>query len=162
MNIDETTGLPELPEGYFWRVNRQSVEIRKTLPNTEWRRAEGWGFSFESYYTEGKRETRTVSKTKIVESRVGLFKKRIVKTEIPYDSPEERRVDRSQAVTSAKTEVIGKTPSVGSYYGDRYYRYYDVHADITKDNILPLAKKAFEQFEAQNLYGDYPPKKLEP
>jgi hypothetical protein len=34
MNIDETTGLPELPEGYFWRIKKfiapyARVEIRR-------------------------------------------------------------------------------------------------------------------------------------
>ncbi len=29
--VDTATGLPELPEGYFWRVKFDRVEIRKKL-----------------------------------------------------------------------------------------------------------------------------------
>lgn len=44
MNIDETTGLPELPEGYFWRIKKDiypfaQVQIRK----------QGRFFSYKKY-----------------------------------------------------------------------------------------------------------------
>ena len=42
MNIDETTGLPALPEGYFWRVRQGSLymdhlELRKRIWFGSWK-----------------------------------------------------------------------------------------------------------------------------
>lgn len=34
--IDPNTGLPKLPEDYFWRITPHGVEIRKRLPDTDW------------------------------------------------------------------------------------------------------------------------------
>lgn len=35
INIDESTGLPELPEDHFWRVNPSAIDVYRRLPDTE-------------------------------------------------------------------------------------------------------------------------------
>lgn len=44
--IDKTTGLPELPEGYYWNIDKVVVE--------------GWVFSSTSYYINIRRKTKVL------------------------------------------------------------------------------------------------------
>ena len=47
--IDETTGLPVLPEGHFWRVERNALRIMRSEPASEW---SGWASGSGSNYGE--------------------------------------------------------------------------------------------------------------
>lgn len=144
MTIDNETGLPELPEGYFWRVNRDSVEIRENLADTNWTTRTTYIFS--AYGSENpRRETREVVREVTTLREVGFFRPRFI-PEVRYKTEhEERYTNRSNGIVKAwtdKTEI-------------------EEHYPVTKKNILSLCERALETFEARNLLGDYPPKKLE-
>lgn len=184
MNIDEATGLPELPEGYFWRVRADHVQIRLSLPDSEWRPRDEYGF-FMSWIgpDEGKRETREVE-VQVTRSRKGRWGATVSEevTEVRY---EQRYVNQSEEVVRAQTEKNGETTrKPGQYraaeYRSRYGGYYGYYQGrelvspgytepdtiiehrhpVTRENILSVCERALVKFEAMNLRGDYPPKSL--
>lgn len=57
IDIDETSGLPRLPEGYFWRVGEYYVEVREWKPDTNWELERDYQ---RSYNYSGRVETREV------------------------------------------------------------------------------------------------------
>lgn len=157
MKIDESTGLPELPEGYFWRVKRDRVEIRQSLPDSEWEPFRGmlhWG---DSNRTPGCRtETRTVTKTLEEATGRGMWRNRVRSRE--YEVEEVRYVGRSAEIVAHGTPKTG--PQM--YRGDDGVLYTQPQMEtITRSNLLVQCEGAMEKFEALKLYGDYPPKKLE-
>lgn len=189
MTIDNETGLPELPEGYFWRVNRESVEIRKSLPDTQWAERNPYDFDLGFYTNEkGRRESRQIDVTRKREKTVRKWIRNTTVTEELVDRVYQHRyVERSDEVVSAQTERNGETTRIpGSHhsaeyrsrYGGYYYSYMgqelvrpaytepdtliEHRHPVTKENILSVCERALEKFNALNLLGDYPPKKLEP
>lgn len=132
--IDDATGLPALPEGFFWRVNEVSVEIRKRLPDSEWGPIYAhWG-GWSTYQPSGTGESEERTK------EVTVYKKRFLRKplktlELEY---EYREINRSEVVEKIAT----------------------LDPRITRENLLDLCREAVEAMEARKLYGDYPPKTL--
>lgn len=87
--IDEATGLPVLPDGYFWRVRDYTVEIRRNLPPGPWYR--------ESYYGEPQTSGD-------FEKRVRTVGRRWPRK--PLIEVESRVVNRSEAVWAVAGEVV--------------------------------------------------------
>lgn len=153
--IDLNTGLPELPEGYFWRVKQKSVSIMRTLPDTKWFE-EGNLISISP-----NEEFRDVSKPVTVKI-LGIFP--VTRT---VTVKECRIVNRSETVVTQDTELSGEF-----YPDEEDIRYYhtlgakvpsrvQLHKDLTREDLIPLCEKALQKLDALELLGDYPPKKLE-
>ena len=81
IRIDPQTGLPRLPDGYFWRVDTSGVQIRKIFvtPWSSYRRHET---NYDMPWTVYKVETREVDTF-----RYGFFGRKI-----PYKRVEYRHV----------------------------------------------------------------------
>lgn len=152
--IDDATGLPELPEGYFWRVEKQSVSIMEKRPDTEW-----YATYSPSPHIEPGREYRDAVST-VTRKAWGLFP--VTRTVV---SKETRIVNRSQAVVTQKTEETGEKYTVrGTIRYDNIRmpdQEFKLHKDLTREDLIPLCEKALEKFDNRKLLGDYPPKKLE-
>lgn len=141
IKIDPNTGLPELPEGYFFRVTSWDVQIRKTYPDTKWLTSDPRG-NWDSYRVYSDKETRTVARGIEESKRTWRGRQKVTRTR---NVKEFRFVNRSKLVYSARpTEEDG---------------------EITKKNLLELATNAYikyaEMKENESIRGDYPPKKFE-
>lgn len=153
MTIDNNTGLPELPEGYFWRIAKSSVSIQKKLPDTEWR-LRGWSdvLSRGVEYRE-RPEEKTVK-------AFGIFPRK--ETVITY---EVRYVNRSEEVVSVDTELSGEIfPSKEQALefarrGASIPNPVELRKDITRADVLPMCEKALEKWDVRKILGDYPPMK---
>lgn len=125
MNIDTATGLPELPEGYFWRINPWYVEIRKNEPDTidpELSVRTWWG---------GKKILR---KEQVISGNtrrvcIGALARN---PDHPAPSPG----------VWGMVDIVNAVP-------------------VTKKNVLEMAERAMAEYDRLDLFGDYPPKKLE-
>lgn len=162
------TGLPELPEDYYWRVKYNSVEIRKNLPDTEWSELYPYGdyyFYDDDDRTEQtpERRTREVEKTVAVK---GLFGKRHKTKTVSV--VEKRYVDRSALVFSQDNDYSGQTRTTRPHYvGDSVYiapELIRLPLPVTRENLTALCEKALEGWNTEKatkeLLGDYPPKTL--
>lgn len=136
---DPNTGLPALPEGYFWRIASEGVQIRKSLPDTKWESYDPGYPYYGEPLIEGDYETRTVedSVSQVVPRPWwNLFgTDRLVTREIK--SRQGRFVNRSSAELTYRPDTA-----------------------ITHDNVESVVAEAYKRFEALSLFGDYPPKKL--
>lgn len=137
--IDDATGLPKLPEDHFWSVYPNRVVIRKSLPPTEWSKVRRTGFV--DYL--GREETRSTS----VQPK-NLFKKEKVEKEY-------RLVNRYEEVAHMVSDPTGEVIQHRNGFEEV------LREPVTKENLLALCEKATDKWEAQKIYGDYPPKKFE-
>lgn len=190
-DIDLTTGLPELPEGHYWRLDRHSVSIRKRLPDTEWKRrySDHWGLLglYESAQSWGEHSTQE-TKTQVEQVKTSVwvhhwwswkakYKTVTKEGEVTYY----RYVNRSTEVVNVPTAYTGETDTIygtSHYTGTRYpYGYYygsgvstyertpdkivKLREVLTLDNVLELCEKALKELDGLTLQGDYPPKKFD-
>lgn len=188
MNIDTATGLPELPEGYFWRINQEDVQIRRRLPDSSWQKRYYGRFGYLDLLDpdEERLEFREIDAEVTKSRQIGhWFWKKTVYEEVPAKTEQFRFVERSKKIVSAQTEKNGETTrKPGKSHTAEYrtrYSYYGYYAGrdmvspsytdpdtiiehrhpVTKKNVLSICEKALEKFYALDLLGDYPPKKLE-
>lgn len=185
--IDTNTGLPELPADHFWKVNETSVEIRKRLPDTEWRERSRYGSYLwgRDDHEEGISEHRQVNVTRKVRHTERRWFRNIETTrEVTEAVQQVRYVKRSREVVKVSTPPSGEKIRVpGKWHPDEYASSYDYYGysgrrliraeyrdpDTFIDRLLPVTKatlpslceKALERFEALSLIGEYPPKKFE-
>lgn len=142
--IDESTGLPKLPEGYFWRVGESALSIM-------WRKPVG-------VWSEWKPVTSTaafLSTSYEVENRT---------------REEARRWPRKTVmVPEYRTRLSGDdVPVFVTRYGEwepAYRGWQCVEADpVTVENLHDRALETFTGWDAKKasdaLLGDYPPKKF--
>jgi len=185
--IDNATGLPELPDGYFWSLGKYNVTIRKKLPDTEWKKYSSTGLLYDIGKSIGERSNKeTKVKTEEVETRVRVkhwwwprekYKTVTKMGEVTYD----RYVNRSILVVDIPTAYTGETDTIygtSHYTGTRYpYGYYygsgvstyertpdkivKLREVLTRDNVMPLCLQALKELDGLSLQGDYPPKKFE-
>lgn len=142
--IDKKTGLPELPEGYFWRINPFSVEIHIELDDTEWAEYDPFWSNYNPESFRYQYDYREVVKTREVRK---WFR---TKTE-EYTARERREVNRSYLEVSVMSDILFP----------EFDRPFPSRATILPEDVLPLCEKALREWEAKKLYGDYPPKKFE-
>jgi len=154
-DIDPTTGLPKLddPE-LFFRVTESGVFLVRRLPDTIWEDEWMRYSDYESSFSEC--EYRDVSYMESKSTWWGGTREE-VKTKREF-----RYVKRSKILTRAKTKETGTRKDYDHYL--RQIRDYPTYASITKEDIVPLAEKALEEYHAiqahKSLLGDYPPKSL--
>lgn len=180
MNIDETTGLPELPEpDLFWRVKPNAVEIWRNLPGTEWRNDEynypSLDFSRIEYLQEDREtEYRTINRTWTTTEKRWFRRVKVEKSDT-YKALFARRVNRRHREITVLTKKTGETETIPGTWisGYSYSRYgyhpghrtpdrtYDVLEPVTKETLQGLCIDALKAYADAQLVGDYPPKKLE-
>lgn len=172
MSVSSETGLPSLPDGYFWRVNETSVEIRKTLPDTKWipildgcTRVLAGLYNLDIDQTRETKQGEPYTVQEQMKNWWGLTRKK-TRTLHPIL---ERAVNRSQRILIQFTKEVGRETVPGSIYppGHKYYRpefKQAVYAKVTEDEIRRIASELIDKFgineRAKGLVGDYPPKKL--
>lgn len=134
MVIDETTGLPELPEGQWWRVEEEEAPGLAVY-------AKSIQVSIVERYREYRKEHRY---------RVNWFG-RYVPSGLTIDLwTDNDRVLRTQTIYSEKPGIWGYYPVPRN--------------EVTHGDVLRTAKLIIEsrdrEIAAAALLGDYPPKKL--
>lgn len=143
MNIDLTTGLPELPEGQSWRVGQRM----QGMPDYRY-----YGFQFvNAYYLV------------IQSERVRQYKKWFrTKTETVYVTEEARML---------RIEVDGPAPGAVRGDDDRWYVYDEITPELILEVATKMVEEREErarkeearrrkQAISESLIGDYPPKYL--
>jgi hypothetical protein len=146
---DPVTGLPSLPEpDLFFRVLKNSVQLLRKLPDTEWG---PYPESRYSIYNDYSRETETRTVSYLAQEK-GWFN---LKKEVVKQKEEYRRVNRLELVSEAYTELLPEDPNNPKKIK------WEV---ITKKTIPVLAERALNKYlktqELETLLGDYPPKSL--
>lgn len=145
--VDTETGLPELPEGHFWRVSEKIIRyeqdqlsgkyhtkltparlsIFKVIPPGDWGNWENWSQSYLNFSSH-EHETRT-------EKKKFLFLT--------------RRVTESRVRVKASERLV---------------LFLDLPDRFDEEHIRLKAQTLIEDFEFKTtqtaLLGDYPPKKL--
>lgn len=144
--MDSITGLPELPEGYFWRVEKANI---RALSRDY--------YSFDS--VDGA-IVRLVYRETIVVPKGFLRPERF--------SIKEKSVAQGDVMMEVKRGAPGARRDSG--YSDRYISY-----DVTPESVLDAAKKVYYLWQQgierkkiedekaavkASLLGDYPPKTL--
>lgn len=151
---DPVTGLPKLPEGMFWIILEDKVQIATGEPH--------WGdWSSWSHARDVPNESETLD----VETRYRLW--------YPFTRGTRVRGFRTREWllgTIIKTQLSREKRSKGSYYP------YGVEK-VTRDNVYALCSDAIKRFNADIAYdarikaeadrkhieyGAYPPNKLTP
>lgn len=162
VNIDPTTGLPELPEGYFWEVKPYEHTSYGMYNTTKELRG------YEVCITTLRETTTTAKKER-------WYDKAVTKTEVkPVSVMSRRLIDPSKyAAASEKSEAYHKNGALwgGGYdfFGATYYDY------ITPEIVLEEATKLYTAWQealevsrvaeakrevSEALVGVYPPKSL--
>lgn len=154
VEIDESTGLPKLPNGDFWRVSPPSPWYffgGSTEPTLEWVRpvpAGDWGDWRDTAGTERKAgdnlELRTISRVQAVTVVNGTWFGSRTREE---QRPVEVEQYRTRTAATEKRLGFGELPE-----------------PFTNDDVRELATDLVERRRKQDaqgaLYGDYPPKRL--
>ena len=154
MEISILTGLPELPEGQFWRVEGN----RSALFNM---------FGSETYAYVTIVRKREVHSTREREYRIPLFDAVFTWGTEPYTE-----VVEDELISMAVIKTVIKPVNVYDEDGVEKIgvRDEEVEERVTIDNLTPdlileTAKRALARLNEINtsheLIGDYPPKKLE-
>lgn len=143
ITLDETTGLPQLPEGQFWRVrsansdNPNLAVVMLMATQTVHGTVRKWWWNVP---------TTTVTEKWLESAYVREWYK-----ENGAVAWEENNVPADVPTNFDKTTRM-----------DGLYSYYDV--SVTKETILRTAikilEKRAEQAEKTKFFGDYPPKSL--
>lgn len=158
MNIDPTTGLPALPEGYFWKVAPHTSTLYPPVGKS-YKEVRGYKVAICTIRpvtkTLGKKNWWSVAKVVTEDTVVEVIKKRLI-------DPEKK---------AAADEQYLKNPSV--YWCDFYtHVHYDhITSEIIKEAAIELYSTWQENLEAKRvakakrevteaLLGAYPPKVL--
>ena len=173
VELDQHTGLPEVPEGYFWRVG----EIDEKYGTGNWssggRLKPGVSLMKTGYVTKRKEipiyGTRWWNKRTQVDTEFKQWSELDTVTVI-------QRLFTGWAAAPGEVPEIGiECGGMGSINGPLTTIHYEV--PITPEGIKWIAEGILADFQAaekwrkqvedekryvkENLYGDYPPKKLE-
>lgn len=157
MNIDPTTGLPELPEGYFWRI----AEIKSDYTTTIYYRAQIMYTITRATTPERKHwwSFQKPSPEVVVTEHVRA-----------YGTVQDAVKVAKRAENKAAWEAEhGTNEDYGFYHSGGYIA--TEASLLTKGDVLTAAKLALDKWEAAKdaklkkaasdaLLGDYPPKVL--
>lgn len=138
MTIDQNTGLPQLPEGYFWRVEEHTITIFADAVWGEWREnVRGWYQGSKTAELRVRKERRRgflFGSVKVNEVRIKHTQRMHLKTYGEWEFSEGKM---------RNTEADPVTPG----------------------NVVERCQEVLLEWEADKsrkaIYGDYPPKKLE-
>ena len=143
ITIDETTGLPELPEGQFWRVGPTRHDNLAMLQ-----------------LMEKTLVTTTTKRRRVVTEVVSDGEKELVSRYIQEFYKENGLTEWKEEDTPPS--AIPENFKKGGGRQGRPIHYRDT--SVTKESILRTAIKIMEKIAEENeratLYGDYPPKSL--
>lgn len=144
ITLDETTGLPQLPEGQFWRVRSAHYDssdlamvvlmAKHTMRGTvrKW-----WGWNVPTTTVDEKWLESAYVREWYEKDGKTAWEKNNVPADVPTNFNKTTRMDGLSA-------------------------YYDI--SVTKETILRTAikiiEKRAEQAEKTKFFGDYPPKSL--
>lgn len=131
-DIDPSTGLPRLPESdLFFRVNKEGVEVRRSLPDTEW----------SSNRPRGAVECRPA--VRVIKQTRKRFLRSPVEFDIEENYTEYRNVDRSHRESIGHLEVEGQELEYDYVYG----RYHVYNAQrVTRENVVEIAQIALNLY----------------
>lgn len=174
--IDPATGLPELPEGLFWRVG----DFARSYASGGWSRGSGGllpGIGIMRWEYVKKAVTTPIYGTR------WYNKKTVVEYDIDYTTEKEAQTVRAALFTGhtaySKTEIpsIGYETGSMSMHGKTTEWNYEI--PVTREGTLWLAEKLLKAYTASELYwkkynegeeakkkmrdeiyGDYPPKTI--
>ena len=142
--IDETTGLPKLPEGHFWRVEPNALLIMQNREAGEWT---GWAY--------GHGTTYRFDSSHDLETRDRSEKQGLRRVLVP-----EYRVRRAKGPLA----LFAKRFGTWKEWGDGNRRFVE-NDPVTPANLLERALETLADWEATKaanaLLGDYPPKRFE-
>lgn len=161
VKIDTATGLPELPEGYFWRVAEYSIHIMEPVSVGPW----GDWYRIPKEFTQ---HLRTAADAKAQGERAYSkgsyeFEGRIINFGFLGGVGFDYRKRRA----AHDTDVFSHYFEGGSGY-DSWGRVHEDEGRNTKANLRQRAENCYvewratirEDQEVADLIGDYPPKKL--
>lgn len=146
--IDEITGLPRLPEGQYWRIEKNHIRIMGEPQWTDWTTTAG----AYRYSLEVEERLRPRDKSKWWEQRMSL------------KSPKKLTEYRYLLDTELTGQKFGEWDCEWSY-GSMLIK----PDPVTRENVVERCQALLEREAAEELkkaqdeafYGDYPPKKLE-
>lgn len=155
IDIDPDTGLPRLPEGYFYRVSEYEVSIMED-------RGPGpWMSSMPSWYEHsGEVESRQVMGEMNDWHRPWYMFgfRRHYKYEVPRTQYRSTRETMMVARYSEDVITGDHLPLRSAGEGGHW-------VEVNKDNLISMAEVARLRWESakevSKLIGDYPPKKFE-
>ena len=152
MEISELTGLPELPEGYFWRVGESRSDFLSVFTRPKY-----------AYVAIMHRKTVQKTQDKVIHLPFGI------EFTWGYETVEEETTETILSFEIVRTEKV-----LEDFYGgpeDEKLGVKEVDKvtyltgdDLTPELILNAARKCFDRWgeiiKSNDLLGDYPPKKL--
>jgi len=157
-HLNPTTGLPELPENFRWRVNKYSIHISEM--NTDWKRAAQFRGSVDT--RDKADEYKRVIESEGYEARV-----------LPVTIPGygfllfKSSVVEQFKVVYLQDRLIFNDPNGDVVYDAHGHEAYgrNDHAEmISRTNIIKRAEKTYKAFtqtrETLDLMGLYPPNVL--
>lgn len=140
--MDEATGLPALPEGYFWRVGYSELSIMRNAAAGNW---SDWVSKNAWRYSDYEREGRTI--------QVGV--KRFTRRPVMVEQSRYRRPARVVA------EFVKR---YGEWDEDWRYSCCIEPDPMTRENLYDRACEVYNNWQQKlaerALVGDYPPKKF--
>lgn len=145
IKIDEATGLPELPEGHYWYISAEHVQIRKHRPDGDWVR-----YTLNGYPSTPGDEER-VEKRVVEVLDTSTFLNRLFR--LREEVTENRRVNRSTKVA-------------GGRYGTTLPDYHPKESRVptTRANLLERCEDVYtawrHRVDTETIYGSYPPRKF--
>lgn len=161
VKIDTTTGLPGLPEGYFWRINGYSVQIMREVETGTW---SDW-YRIPENFTAGLRTAEDAANQGRRAYKEGAyeFQGRVVKPGFFGGLAFEYRKRRNAHSNDVFTHYYSGSDVMGSWGYE-----FEEEGRNTKSNILRRVTACYtewietqrEDAEVAELIGDYPPKKL--
>lgn len=160
---ETTTNLPELPEGFFWRVGDSERFTYSRVPAV---------MIMESFYNRSPREVHTYGSE-------WWNKNQVVSTKIEYDTVKGERIRMSGTLRTNMCDTKAEIPEFGTFRSLYEGTTVIYSVPLNEDGIRHVAEKLFRRFtreqeeeerklleEAclesgkQKYYGDYPPKTL--
>lgn len=165
MNIDEATGLPQLPEGEIWVIEEHRILIKSAVIEQPWKLTGGHmvvryknhpGYEVKCEETTyATTATKWFRKTPVEKTQVLWFVREINVRDTLWE-------EKYGTYTKESHMEYGTTPNTQYYYTEEVL----VEAGpVTPENVIErceailVARAAKEKRES--LYGEYPPKKFD-
>lgn len=151
IDIDETTGLPRLPDGYFWRVRKEGY----SQYSFAW--AVGGWIGQVSIYAKDEAQQWSDWSDRITKYRDG--NRDYEYREIPAEKKKlfasrTRSLVRQERSRFSEREVLVHSSTEAT----------DDNNPVSAKNILARCEEVIdawnESIERKKIYGDYPPKRL--
>lgn len=153
MELDLETGLPELPEGYFWRIGKCWTESSSSLHRTD--NGELMLYICKPVLKRsGWFSSRVVPQ--VVVSKI-MAEYKTVDHDKWKDSLDSKKDWHFSTIMFSGTEYV----SVPEYTTETVLMYAHKLLVEFEEVLDKLAKEAAARVTAEKLIGDYPPKKLD-